>query len=62
MDTTWVVLGVLQLALGTVWTGLALADRRRPPERRRYSPLLWSGPPRVAVGGQRVLLADDPLT
>jgi hypothetical protein len=35
MDTEYVVIGVLQLAVGIGWTGLALVDRRRPPDQRR---------------------------
>jgi hypothetical protein len=36
MDGVWVVLGVLQLALGIVWVALVMADRRRPPDQRRH--------------------------
>lgn len=36
MDAEWVVLGVLQLAVGVVWTVLVLIDRRRPPGQRRH--------------------------
>ena len=35
MDTAYVVIGVLQLAVGIGWTWGVLADRRRPPDQRR---------------------------
>jgi hypothetical protein len=35
MDTGYLVIGAVQLALGIVWFGLVVADRRRPPARRR---------------------------
>ena len=35
MDTGYLVIGILQVALGIGWAGLVLADRRRPPDQRR---------------------------
>jgi hypothetical protein len=36
MEAIWVVIGLLQLALGIVWIALLRADRPRPPEERRH--------------------------
>ena len=36
MQAAGVVLGVVMFALGVAWMCWMLADRRRPPERRRW--------------------------